>query len=342
MSDSLTEQLFQRGALMSLYIGRWGAMKKMGADDLLLGKVDNDALYLGHKKLLPKKAMEKLVEIEGKARNLFASKSIDFPIAGARFVTFSAVPEIVDGLKELRDEWNEEVKVLIDNYSQMKVQQLALLEQEATRIAGQKLFASPASTPEEVEKLREEMKDWLQKQKLQNESFYPPPEQLPQKFSFMWRMFRISNIDGSSELDPEDVRNAQERLRSDLNEWVASATAQIHQTLGEAAQNARGLLERNGKLTPRNIKPLFDAFESFMSVDFTGKSSFRETIETLQKGFLVQNPDGTYSASMAESVSSSTEFAGLLQSLSTLAVADIAKKAGGESMVGSFGRLLDI
>lgn len=342
MSEELAEQLFQRGALMSLYIGRWGAMKKMGANDLLLGEIDNDALYLGHKKLLPKKATEKLVEIEGKSRSLFASKSIDFPIAGARFVTFSAVPEIVDGLKELRDQWNGYVTELINEYPALMAKQLEILEQQATSIANEKLqLAEQETNPERRKYRQDQMNMWLAAQKIVNKSFYPPADELPRKFNFVWRMFRISNLDGTSELDPEDVKNAQERLRSDLRDWVATATTQIHQTLGEAAQNARNILEKKGKLTPRNIKPLFDAFESFLSVDFTGKSSFRETIETLKKGFLFNSPGG-YSDAMAERVSSSTEFAGLLNSLSSLAVEDIAKKAGVTSAIGSFGRLLDI
>ncbi len=342
MSDGLSEQLFSRGALMSLYIGRWGAMKKMAADDLLLQNIDNDVLYLGHKKLLPKAAMEKLIEIEGKARTLFASKSIDFPIAGARFVTFSAVPEIVDGLKELRDKWNIEVQDLISEYPTLKEKQLRLLEKQAESIVESQLRVIPPNMDsQEREELMVRTNTWLAAQKVQNKLFYPPVEELPQKFSFLWRMFRISDVE-AGELDPDDVRNAQERLRSDLRDWVASATAQIHQTLGEAAQNAKEILERKGKLTPRNIKPLFDAFESFLSVDFTGKSTFRETIEALQKGFLVQNPDGTYSASMAEAASSSKEFSGLLNSLSSLAVGEVAKEAGVTSAIGSFGRLLDI
>lgn len=335
MSDGIAEQLFQRGALMSLHIGRWGAMKKMSAGDLLLKEVDDDALYLGHKKLLPKSAMEKLVELEGKARSTLAGKSIDFPIAGARFVSYSSVPTLMESLKSLKDDWDSEVEKLVADYPNLRTKQLELLERQAITLANEKLKADPSKA--------DEMKTWLATQLATNRTFYPPADQLKFKFSFSWRMFRISNLDGINELDPEEVKNAQERLRNDLRQWIGSATAQIHQTLGEAAKNAQDILERNGKLTPRNIKPLFDAFESFLAVDFTGKSTFRENIESLKKGFLVQNPDGTYNLPlMAESVSGNEQFSTLLSKLSTLAIEDVAREAGAESSAGRFGRVLDL
>jgi len=299
--------------------------------------VNNDALYLGHKKLLPKVATEKLVELEGRARQTLAHRSIDFPIAGARFVSYASVPALMDALTELRTEWEAQVDQLVTDYPALRAQQLTQLEIQAVALANEKLKNDPTKV--------EEMKAWLAAQLAANRTFYPQVEELKGKFSFSWRMFRISNLDGINELDPQEVQRAQERLRNDLREWIGSATAQIHQTLGEAAKNAKDILERNGKLTPRNIKPLFDAFESFLAVDFTGKSTFRESIETLKKGFLRQNPDGTYDLpEMAETLTAHRhgEFGDLLAKLSTLAVEGVAREAGARSSAGQFGRVLDI
>lgn len=342
--QALTEALFQRGALMGLHIGRWTAVKKMSANDMLIGDVDLDAIYLGHKKLLPKKAMEKLIEIEGKARTALANRSLEFPLAGARFVTYSTVPTIVERLQALKTEWDNEVNELIRQYPELRERQLGLLEAQAQKFIEEELKKVPGQETAR----REELNEWLATQRSANRGYYPADvEELRKRFSFNWRMFRISALDGINELDPDEVKEAQDRLRADLQGWVRSAASAMHQALGEASANAKAILEKNGKLTPRNLQPLFNAFENFLMVDFTGQSTFRETIETIKKRFLISNPDGTYNLpAMSESMGnevSRAEFTGLLSSMGDLAVDEVASKAGILSLGRTdFGRMVEL
>lgn len=344
-TQTLTEELFARGALMGLHIGRWTAVKKMSANDMLMKEVDTDAIYLGHKKLLPKKATEKLVELEGKARVALSSRSMEFPIAGARFVTYSAMAGIVSHLQQIKVQWEQEVNELATQYPALRATQLALLETQARAFTNEELKKVPYGTDEYKSK-HAELEVWMKNQKALNEGYYPTEQQLRAKFSFTWRLFQISALTGINELDAAEVAAAQDRLRADLNEWVRAAAASMHQTLGEAAANAKNLLEKNGKLTPRNLKPLFESFESFLSVDFTGKSTFRDTIETIKSKFLNKNPDGTYNleamADGLDDVHSKAEFDGLLSRMSTLAVESTAAEAGVSSLQEEFGRVLDL
>jgi hypothetical protein len=348
--NELTAALFQRGALMDLHIGRWTAMKKMQPNDLLMGEVDLNTIYLGHKKLLPKKATEKLVEIEGKARTALASKSLEFPLAGARFVTYGSLPEVIDRLRQLKAEWNQEVEVLVRQYPELRETQLALLEAQAQKFITEELRKFGAVSTDEGWKNRKlELDEWLKRQRALNLSFYPKDvDELRRKFSFGWRMFQVSSLDAAPDtLDVEEVRRAQAQLREDLQGWVRSAAASMHQALGEAAANAKAMLEKNGKLTPRNLQPLFNAFENFLMVDFTGQSSFRQTIETIKRRFLIQNPDGTYDLpKMAEGMgteASKAEFSSLLNTMADLAVEETAKQAGVVSLSRTdFGRLVEI
>lgn len=343
--SGLTEALFQRGALMDLHIGRWTGVKKMQPSDMLLAEdFDENAIYLGHKKLLPKKAMEKLIELEGKARTALAARSVDFPIAGARFVTYTTLPAVVDKLNDIKRQWGEEVESLARDYPALMEEQLELLDRQAHNFVAEELKKSP---PEKQEERRKELDSWLKTQGLKNKSFYPTIAELKRKFDFSWRMFTISALEGINELDVAEVQAAQARLREDLQAWVRTATASVHQALGEAAANAKGLLEKNGKLTPRNLSPLFNAFESFLSVDFTGKSTFRETIEEIKKRFLVSNPDGTYNlAMMVENIDNAAgrnEFQSLLSTMSDLAVAETAEQAGIRSLHRTdFGRMIEV
>lgn len=345
MIQGLTEKLFQRGALMDLFIGRWTGIKKMQPNDMLLADdFDENAIYLGHKKLLPKKAMERLIEIEGRARIALAARSVDFPIAKARFVTYGALQPVIEKLTELKGQWEQEVERLVKDYPTLKDEQLELLEKQAQNFVSEELKKSP---PEQQKHKQVELSQWLAYQRSKNVGFYPTEGELIKKFDFSWRMFTISALEGINELDVEEVQEAQERLRADLQAWVRTAAASMHQVLGEAAANAKGLLEKNGKLTPRNLTPLFNAFENFLSVDFTGKSTFRDTIEEIKKRFLVSNQDGSYNlAMMTENLGSDrsrSEFGGLLAAMSELAVSEVAEQAGIRSLHQTdFARMIEL
>lgn len=349
-TQGLSEALFARGALMGLHIGRWTAVKKMSSNDMLMDEVDSDAIYLGHKKLLPKAATKPLVELEGKARVALASRSMEFPIAGARFVTYAALPAIVERLTEIKNEWNLEVDKLALNYPGLKEQQLLMLQRQAELFVAEELKKHTQNN-DHNRKLREdrqaELVLWMAEQQKMNRSFYPKAEELKSKFDFTWRMFTISALEGINELDVKEVQEAQDRLRADLQDWVRTASSSMHKALGEAAANAKAMLEKNGKLTPRNLTPLFNSFEQFLSVDFTGKSTFQATIQEIKSKFLVANADGSYNlTAMVEGLGNDTrraEFDGLLATMSELAVDETAEKAGIRSLhATTFGRMVEI
>lgn len=346
--NTLSEELFARGALMGLHIGRWTAIKKMSSNDMLLeeNEVDSDVIYLGHKKLLPKAATKPLVELEGRARVTLASRSMEFPIAGARFVTYASLPDVVARLSAIKDQWNLEVANLVQKYPALREQQLVMLDRQAQQFVNEELKKVDTETQSYKER-QEQLIVWLAEQKKMNQNFYPKVEDLRKKFDFTWRMFTISALEGINELDVVEVQEAQERLRADLQDWVRSATASMHKVLGEAAANAKDLLQKNGKLTPRNLTPLFNAFESFISVDFTGKSTFQATIQEIKSKFLVAKPDGTYDMlKVAEGLSNDqrrAEFDGLLATMSELAVDATAEAAGVKSLgAASFGRHVEL
>lgn len=347
-NETLSEQLFARGALMGLHIGRWTAVKKMSSNDMLLedDEVDSDVIYLGHKKLLPKAATKPLVELEGRARMALAARSMEFPIAGARFVTYASLPDVVARLTAIKDQWTLAVTNLVQMYPALREQQLVMLDRQAQQFVSEELKKVDTETQSYKER-REQLTVWLAEQKRMNQSFYPKAEDLAKKFDFTWRMFTISALEGINELDVYEVQEAQERLRADLQDWVRSATASMHKVLGEAATNAKELLKKNGKLTPRNLTPLFNAFESFVSVDFTGKSTFQATIQEIKNKFLVANPDGSYDmAKVAEGLGNDArraEFDGLLATMSELAVDATADAAGINSLNSiGFGRLVEV
>lgn len=343
-ADKVTELLFDKGTLFHLYIGRWTGNKKMTEQDLLLEGVDSNAIYLGHKKLLPYSAQHRLQNIEGQARIYLAGKSIPFLIANARFVSYHVLQEVIERLTRFKQEFEEAREYLCENYPTFKEQQLERLADQAHKRADQEVDKVPY---EEKANKRRELNEWEAEQAKKNAMLYPTVEELRAKYVFSWRMFKVSAIEGMNQMsnvDADVLLQEQARIQEDFRAWVREASGLIHQELGEAAAQAKRLLEENGKLSARSLKPLFDAFETFQAVNFAGQSEFQGAIDQVRSRYLVRSGDGTTDYRLsAEVVNRSTDqLREMLGTISQLAVSETAAAAGVRSMrSGEFGRVID-
>ncbi len=350
MTDNIqvADALYNRGTLMDLFIGKPTFQKKLRPNDMLLEGIDEDVLYLGHKKLLPPKAMEQLVKLEGQARTTLAGRSLSFPLSGARFVFYPALPDVLIQLKAIKAQWDTEVEQLIVEYPQLKETQLVELDKQAKSLFDTALSKASGDAREALEV---QLSDWLQNQRNNNQKLYPPVEDVREMFTFKWSIFKINGLDGGEEmstLDPADLKSAQNQIKSDLQKWVQQASIEMHQALGAAAANAARLLQKNDKLDPRNLRPLFEAFETFKAIDFTGSSDFLKVIDSIKQQFGRKKPDGSYdmeltSQNLKDSPSGMTQFKDLIESLGKLATSDVAEKAGIQAINSStFRRMIEI
>lgn len=345
--DGISQILFDKGTLFHLYVGRWTANKKMTEADLLLTPedVDKDAIYIGHKKLLPKEAQERLQWIEGQARSFVNARSLPFPIGHGRFVSFKALRGVLDRLRRYKAEWDEAVMVLLANYARYKDEQLERLDAQVYSLAQKELAKVPSS---ERRQKREELDKWEDERKRVNRELYPPTHELRNKFEFSWRMYQASPIEGvgaMGDVDAETIIEERERIQQDYRQWVREASVAMHRELGQAAANARRLLADNGKLNPKNLRPLFEAFETFSAVNFAGTSDFQNTLDSIRSRYLRRTGSGeTDWALTAEQVNGSTdEMHQLLGQIADLAVEETAEAAGVRTVrSGVFGRMIEL
>lgn len=333
---------------MDLFIGKPTFQRKLRPNDVLLEGIDESVLYLGHKKLLPRKALEDLVTLEGRARRALADRSLEFPISGARFVQYTALADVLRILQALKGEWDTAVSELIRDYPDLRTEQLSHLDQQAETLVRNELAKLPG---EERALKQKELDHWLEIQKNLNRSLYPRTEDLQGMFHFQWRLFRISamqTVEEMSGIKQEELIQARDALQRDLQRWVRQASIEMHRTLGEAALNAKNLLEKNGKLNPRNLKPLFDAFETFRAIDFTGSSTFQDVITRIRTQFGVVSTNGAVdfeqTAANVNDVNSLEGFRQLLNQVSDLAQDNVAEEAGiaALSQAGGFRRLVEV
>jgi hypothetical protein len=346
--DNVTEMIFERGTLVDIHVGKPTFQRRLRQNDLLIEGLNEDVLHLGHKKLLPKKALEDLNTLEGRARNGLASRSLTFPVSGARFVRREALSEVLASLQSIKVQWQSKVEELVQEYPALKAKQLEEFEKQAKALVKTELekIATASEDIKAARKARYEL--WLEQQKTTNLNLYPAVNTLASLFPFTWRMFKVSAVgmNETNELEHQQFMAAQNQLKADLQLWVRSATAEMHRTLGEAALNAKQLLEKNGKLDPRNLRPLFNAFDTFSSVDFTGASSFHQVIEQIKNRFGARDLAGNidYEQTSLSVASSTAAFNELLTSVANLAELEVAEKAGVATItkVGEFSRVLEL
>lgn len=341
-TDFYTDVVFSQGILFDLSIGRWMAIRKLDKTDLLLGSIDPDAIHLGHKKLIPREAIAKLAGIIGKARGALNSCSSDFPIAGARFVRFPVLPELLTTLKSLKQEFYAEVNVLMGQYHKLREDQLKVLNAQARVLAEERIS--------KMEKADEKasVKMWMEDQFQKNEQAFPHPDKLKEKFKFEWLMFKVSSANSLNGISAEDALEASQKLQQDLQGWIHETAILMHKTLGEAAAHAKDLLEKQGKLNPKNLKPLFDAFEVFKSIDFAG-SDIQKQLEAIKKQFAYVKAEGKIDYEISADMlnvndTAKKDLQALLGTIGNLAVDKIAKEAGEKALANlqGFKRKLDL
>jgi hypothetical protein len=344
---SVVQVLFKKGVLFDLDIGKWHAISRMNEDDLLLKNVNRKAVYLGHKKLLPYWASQKLSNLEGKLRGALGAHSSPFPIAGAVFVQYKYLGDLMKKLKALKAEYEVAADELVASYDNYKNYQIQTLDQEAENIAKQHYGDLEAQAVKEggwSPELKTEYHNlvtWLDSQKAQHQKLYPPKDELRAKYYVEWRMFKVDPV-GSEEMNnmgAEEMVAAQKKLQEDMEQWVKDQAKEIHLALGKAAARAQALLSKQGKLHPKNIKPLVDAFEMFKVVDFTG-SDLQKKIDELKKLFI----DNDNLDMSAEAINDDQEqFKSMLETFADLAVDAVAEEAGDKALQNSeFNRLLEL
>jgi hypothetical protein len=342
--NGIAELLFNEGTLFDLNIGRWAAIKKMKSNEVLLGDIDEQAIYLGHKRLLPKEATETIIQVEGKARSLLASRSTIFPIAGARFVALRALPQLIEQMGKLRESFFRAVDDLVNAYPDLRGAQLSRLNKVVDDLAAKELakYINQPEHPSQVEKLKE----WSENEKKHNSELFPPWVEVRERFRFDWHLFKVSAFEGDgSTVSAEQMLEAQQKMKNDLQRWVHEATVSMHRSLGQAAMQARSLLQRQGKMNPRNIKPLFDAFDTFKAIDFTGSATVQQMIDRVREQFGVMQEGHVNLEATAEAANRSQEaFSELLDTMSQLSVQETAEKAGMDAInrAGRFSRVIEM
>ena len=93
-NQPLLDALTREGVLINVSVRYWRATKKLNAEDLGLDRdnVTERLISLGHKRLLPREALERLGLVESRAHSLIESRTFPFLNGLGHFLSQNIFP----------------------------------------------------------------------------------------------------------------------------------------------------------------------------------------------------------------------------------------------------------
>ena len=283
-NQTLLEGICRRGVLVSTSVRYWRGCKRLNAEDLGLdpAHVSERLIQLGHKRLIPRDALQAFALIESRVQATVDSSSFPFLGGIGRFVPNPRLGDLTDKLDKLRDEFREATLDFVAGYSPLRDSAM-----EEWREAAQHLNGS-------AERLITTM-----------EQSFPPAGQLAKRFAFETRLFQIAApdsirlevADGMEQLEvAEDRRriadDASRRLQSDLDGFIRESVASLRDETARLASDVLATIDGSEHgVHQRTLNRLTTFIDSFRTLNFAGDQQLEQTLERFRRDLLTRSAE---------------------------------------------------
>jgi len=283
-NDHLLEALTREGVLVNVSVRYWRATRKLNAEDLGLDpdNVTERLISLGHKKLLPREALERLALVESRAHTLVESSTFSFLNGLGHFLPNSKLAEVTAKLKDLENEFDQARQAFLDRYGELR-QQASTEWYEAAR----RLVADPERLVATIE------------------ASFPNLAQMQRAFGFDVHLFQLRAPEG---LDLALVsREEQAQVIAARDKAATEAAAQIHRGAEsfvadcvaslrqETAKLCEEMLEsmRTGKtgVHQKTLNRLVRFIDEFKQLNFVGDQEMESQLERVRQEFLLRSAE---------------------------------------------------
>lgn len=247
MSTPTWNDLFLTGSVVDLQCSLWRARAKIKPSDLGIEDTDavHAALSLGCHRLAPAEAFEAIHEQVAAARRAVDNHSLPFGlIRGARYVPDSALPKLLEELRDRKGKFTEAVAGFVAGYSTMLGEHMPIVA-DALRAAAR----SPEAAEQTIRRLRDE---------------YPSAEEVAAKFELTWSVYAVAGARSpmaQAVLD-ENATSAKSVVRDMVVQLRTELTAKVSDLLG--------LVEKGGKLQERSLDAALAVIDRIESMNVLG------------------------------------------------------------------------
>jgi hypothetical protein len=279
----LLNALTREGVLISVSVRYWRATKKLKAEDLGLNpnNVTDRLISLGHKRLVPKEALEKFAQIEGKVHSMVESSTFTF-LNVARFLPNSQLDRVTGELKTLEQEFIQVRDEFLENYAELRKQ-----AQREWRKAAKHLVSDP-------ERLLATIED-----------SFPLPERMGRYFSFETQLFQVSapdrlSLEAVSIGDQQEIIKARQRAAAEASQkintgvetFVADCVAALReQTATLCEEMLQSMNTGKTGCHQKTLNRLVNFIDQFKSLNFVNDAEMEQQLEHVRQEFLTRSAE---------------------------------------------------
>jgi hypothetical protein len=278
--NTMLGALTRAGVLIAVTVRYWRARKKLNAEDLGLSRsqIDADLFSLGHKRLVPKQALQRLSLIESRAHALVEESSFPFLNGVARYLPNSRLEEVHSKLRVLQDEYNAERSRFFRDYCELREQALQHWQQAAAD-----LVDDPSRL---VATIRQA---------------FPASDDLDRYFGFHIRLFQVA-VPDVPEMDLigiEDqraiiearnaaARNARLEIEGSCRSFIADCVATMRE---QTAALVDEMLESmsSGYVHQKTLNRLSKFIDRFSALNFADDKDMEVQLDRVRKEFLTRS-----------------------------------------------------
>ena len=324
-SNHLLDALTFRGVLISVSVRYWRARKKLRPEDLGLDpeRVDQSLFSLGHKKLLPKRALESLALVESRAHALVEVNSFPFLGGVARYLPNTRLREVTERLEQLRAEFEACRDDFLARYGQLREEAMTEWREAARRLS---------DDPERIMGFIDEA--------------FPELYTVQGRFGFDIRTFQIATPEAVPraelvemgtrqeviEAREEAVQNARSQIDGSCREFIADCTAALREQTARLCSEMLETIDTTGNVHQKTLNRLTGFIDRFRELNFVNDAEMERQLEEVRERFLTRTAGEYRDSSIARG--------GLVQGLSSLR--DRANEMASEdttAIVEQFGRM---
>lgn len=333
-AERLLDMVLKEGFLLTTRIKIWRAQVRLKAEDIGAQSkdIDSEVISLGTKTLINPDELDALKKIESRANALVAKNSFMY-METMRFVPNNALPAVLEGLEELKREFEAERDRIFANFDTIK--DTALLEWDR-RAGGLRSRGKYVEADALMESIR---------------NSFPSLNVLRRKFKFVISPMSIKipetiNVDMVEVLQQAKMsaaviearqaaaRLAQEQTADEMRAFNARCMNELRTRFVETCSRAVNSISQSttaGGLNQRTLNGLIAFYERFQTLNFAGDTAFEAEINRFREEWLSKTAEEIREESAVGRLQSAlTSVAGRVESM----IAETADIAGDMETVG--------
>jgi hypothetical protein len=283
-NQSLLDAVCRRGVLVATSVRYWRGCKRLNPEDLGLdpAHVSDRLIQLGHKRLIPRDALQAFALIESRVQATVESSSFPFLGGIGRFVPNPRLADLKDKLDSLEKEFTHAMVDFVAGYEPLRQKALAEWREAARHLNGDAdhLIATI-------------------------EQSFPPSNEIPKRFAFETRLFQIAApdsirlevVEGVEQMEVADDRrriaeDASRRLQADLDGFIRESVAAMRQETARLATEVLATIDGSDNgVHQRTLNRLATFIDSFRTLNFAGDQQLEATLEKFRRDLLTRSAE---------------------------------------------------